>query len=165
MRTLMRNTTLDDALAQELYAEPALVPASPWLGTKAPAKPTLTILDNGGGSSLRVSWAAEHSEKPWLWLLQTQNATGDWKTEILPANRTSQTFENTGPRTIALSAVDRFGNTSAPTALAFKPQSVAWQTLSNPPTPSQPLATAPQPTQPLPKSKRAKKLTSPKAGN
>jgi hypothetical protein len=92
----------------------ALVPASPWLDSVPPDKPKLTVAENSR-SSLRVNWETA-GEAAWLWILQYR--TNDvWATEILPASQTTRTFENSRPEMVAVSAVDRVGNVSAPTAI------------------------------------------------
>ncbi len=53
---MLRGTSpVAQALATGPYAEPALVPASPWLGTRAPAAPAVDILDAGTSASIRIT--------------------------------------------------------------------------------------------------------------
>ncbi|HVV01156.1 MAG TPA: hypothetical protein VHH88_07310, partial [Verrucomicrobiae bacterium] len=66
-----------------------------------------------------VSWYEHASGKPSQWLLQTRT-TGKWKTEILPASATSETLSGTAPDVIAISAVDRNGNTTPPAVVERK---------------------------------------------
>jgi uncharacterized lipoprotein YddW (UPF0748 family) len=75
MKSLMRNSDLDAALEREVYGQPALIPASPWLGNTRHSKPQLFA--QPGGS--RVSWTAATNETAWLWLVQTRNG-GAWTT-------------------------------------------------------------------------------------
>jgi uncharacterized lipoprotein YddW (UPF0748 family) len=53
MRTLMHNASLDKALEQQVYAQPALVPACSWLDATRPAAPKVAC--NGGTGSLELS--------------------------------------------------------------------------------------------------------------
>jgi uncharacterized lipoprotein YddW (UPF0748 family) len=113
LRSLTDNPALTAAVRAE-YMQTALVPASPWLDSVPPDKPKLTVAENSR-SSLRVNWETA-GEAAWLWILQYR--TNDvWATEILPASQTTRTFENSRPEMVAVSAVDRVGNVSAPTAI------------------------------------------------
>ncbi|MEK7685551.1 MAG: family 10 glycosylhydrolase [Verrucomicrobiota bacterium] len=118
MGSLMRNKAgWADLLAQAVYAEPALVPASPWLDDKPPGKPQFTLTNAAVSGEATIHWQPTGEEKPWLWLVQTKTA-GQWRTEILPGNRTVKPNEAVRvlPEVVAVTAVDRCGNAS-PTAL------------------------------------------------
>ena len=115
MKSLMRNNDLDTALAQDVYSQPALVPASPWLGNFRHSKPQL-IANNGEN---RVSWTPAATETAWLWLVQTRTG-GAWTTEILPPNKTSRPWSGAQPDVIAVSLVDRNGNASPATVVEAK---------------------------------------------
>jgi len=119
MRALMRNNALDEALQREVYQQPALMPASPWLGRSQPGKPKLTVLQSAAGPQRQISWGPTGWGKAWLWLLQTR-AGGKWTTQILPANKTSQVWDHAVADVVAVSAVDRTGNISSPAALNLK---------------------------------------------
>ena len=114
----LRNLAENPALAgmiRALFAESALVPASPWLAVTPPEKPQLVVTaNNRSGVSLR--WENSGGGPAWLWILQFQTDQA-WTTEILPADRTARTFENTPPEIISVRAVDRVGNLSSPAAL------------------------------------------------
>jgi uncharacterized lipoprotein YddW (UPF0748 family) len=110
---LFDNRALTDVV-RTAYPQPALVPASPWLDSIPPDKPKLTVTTDNAGA--RAHWATAGGEPARLWVLQFRiNAI--WTTEILPANQTAWTFENSKPDVVVVSAVDRSGNESAPTAL------------------------------------------------
>jgi hypothetical protein len=114
----LRNLTDNPALAAAIrteYTQTALVPASPWLDSVPPDKPKLNVVESGR-SSLSVRWETS-GEAAWLWVLQYRT-NEVWTTEILPANQTSRTFENSRPGTIAVRAVDRVGNLSSPAVLS-----------------------------------------------
>lgn len=121
MRTLMRNTALDDALKKEVYQQPALVPACPWLGTSAPAKPKLTILKATTASQSKVGWAPSAFGKAWLWLVQSRSGE-HWTTKVFPAMTTSETWDSALPDVVAVSAVDRKGNVGSPAVINLKSQ-------------------------------------------
>lgn len=117
---IMQNTNGVAAALTRAYAEPALIPASPWLGGRPPAKPLLTVRPGAGG--LMVEWASAAGAPAAQWLMQAK--TGDkWTTEILPAVQTSRWFP-TGPSLphgLALSAVSRTGILSPPTVTLLTP--------------------------------------------
>ena len=121
MRTLMRNSTLDDVLKREVYQQPALMPAAPWLGGPAPGKPRLTVPSVASSPPSRVTWTSSGSGKVWLWLVQTRSGE-HWTTRILPAASTSLAGENPLPDVVAVSAVGRNGNVSAPAVVSLRPK-------------------------------------------
>src|SRR5690349_24532318 len=45
MKSVMRNQALVDALESQIYTQPALMPASPWLGNGHPPKPILSVTE------------------------------------------------------------------------------------------------------------------------
>jgi uncharacterized lipoprotein YddW (UPF0748 family) len=113
LRNLADNSALADSV-RTAYAQPALVPASPWLDSIPPDKPKLTIGESRAG--LRFQWNTSGGEPAWLWVLQFRT-NEVWTAEILPANETTRTFFNSEPDAISISAVDRVGNESEPAAL------------------------------------------------
>lgn len=110
VKALMRNSDLDQALEREVFGQPALVPATPWLDGKAPNKPELAI------SRTKVSWKSEPTDKTVWWVLQTRRGH-DWNTSILPGKARSHLLPTPLPEAIALTAVDRYGIASEPTVL------------------------------------------------
>lgn len=115
MKSLMRNQSLDAALETQLYTQPALIPASPWLGDNRPAKPPVKVAEVTA-TRLRLTWAAGDANKPSLWLVQSRNGR-EWRTEILAGEKSSATWTGDLPQVVAVSAVDRNGNLSVPTAI------------------------------------------------
>jgi uncharacterized lipoprotein YddW (UPF0748 family) len=116
MKSLMRNSALAEVLERELYQQPSLMPPSPWLGRVQPGKPRLTAAQDEPGSRLEISWAADAPGQAWLWLLQTRTR-GEWTKEILPAAKTSRVWKGAQPEVVAVSAVSRTGELSAPSVL------------------------------------------------
>ena len=119
MRTLMRNSTLDEVLIKEVYQQPALVPPAPWLGGSRLGKPALTAIAGETGPRLKLSWTPSRTGKAWLWLLQTRTG-GTWTTEILPGANTSHAWSGAPPEVVAVSAVDHNGNLGAPAVLEWR---------------------------------------------
>ncbi len=112
---IMLNAPLSQTLGVKTYARPALVPASPWLAQPTPEKPRLLVKVTGDTTA---TWQAGDGSKPSLWVVQTQSE-GEWRTEILPASRTSRSWNN-HPQAISVFAVDRVGQASPPTVLELK---------------------------------------------
>ncbi|HYG34124.1 MAG TPA: family 10 glycosylhydrolase, partial [Clostridia bacterium] len=117
MKSLLRNPALGEALQREVYAQPALIPALTWVSRATPEKPKLRVANSG--NSLAISWGCSKPEKVSRWVLQTRVGK-TWITEVLPSGRTSLVLERRSPDFIALTAVDRFGNTSRPAAVQRK---------------------------------------------
>jgi uncharacterized lipoprotein YddW (UPF0748 family) len=151
--SLINNAGLAGALKQTVNSAPALVPSSPWLGIP-PARPALTAGTNQGWPALlRATWQVPGGDGLRHWVLQTR-LNGEWTTQILPPNKTSQIFQGSAPEAIAVSAVDRAGNMSPAAVVALvQPRPAAGPTTS-PAEPSPPTA----PKRPL------RKLSSPKNG-
>ncbi len=86
------------------YAQPALVPATPWLDNEPPAAPLLRergaalLIEPGPGKAV-ARWA--------VW----RRAGGRWRFQVLPGEARSLARE--GADTVAVAAVDRVGNASA----------------------------------------------------
>lgn len=114
----LRNTNgLAEALTKSLYGQSALVPASPWLDGQPPGKPKLSVQQIAAVKELNLSWQATGPETVWLWVLQTRSGN-QWTTEVLPGHTTVRVMKRDSarrwPEYIAVIAVDRCGNTSAP---------------------------------------------------
>jgi uncharacterized lipoprotein YddW (UPF0748 family) len=120
MTGLMKNRGgIADALLKDIYGQPALVPASPWLKTATLMAPKL-IMESSLGGATRLRWELPGTETPWLWVLQTQ-LRAEWKTEILNRDQTSRTLPagEARPAVIALTAIDRCGNAAPPAVFEF----------------------------------------------
>ena len=107
-----------EALSGGLYAHPALVPASPWLDRQVPGGPAFSA-SIASLDKLKLSWKATGGEAAWLWVVQRKHGTG-WSTLILPGNRTALECVGALPTAVALTAVGRCGNASAPAVLSLQ---------------------------------------------
>jgi uncharacterized lipoprotein YddW (UPF0748 family) len=100
---------LTDKLKAGVYQEPALVPASPWLGDEIPAKPEVSAQKNSQGVALNLK--PGDGKPPWLWVVRTRR--GDqWTTEIVPGREGRKLIVVEGeaaPEEVAVSAVTRLG--------------------------------------------------------
>jgi uncharacterized lipoprotein YddW (UPF0748 family) len=116
LRNLAANPALGGVIRAQ-YAQPALVPASPWLADQPPDKPTLAVTANNR-FNVSLRWETSGGKPPWLWVLQFQT-NQVWTTEILPAAETVWTSGNSKPDAVAIRAVDRVGNLSPSAALVL----------------------------------------------
>ena len=108
-KALMANRGgISSLLQKNLYQEPALVPPMPWVSKKAPPSPGASA----SGKSVRwnrVPTAAKYA-------VQARYGRTWVLAKVLPAGSTSMSFAK-APDAIAVSAVDRYGTTSAPVVL------------------------------------------------
>jgi hypothetical protein len=117
--------SLNERLLREVYAAPALVPATPWLGRRAPARPMISVrTDSSSGESvLEMQPAADSGEaraaaptastanRPWLWVVQVRTETG-WTTTILRGTERRLVVSTRGgavPDDVRVTAIDRLG--------------------------------------------------------
>ncbi len=109
---VLRDTTsvLGERLAAEVYAAPALVPASPWLGGGAPAAPSLSV--EHAGNRLALTMTPGGGEAVWVWVVRTRRGA-TWTLDVVPGWEQMHLLssgEEAGPDEVAVSAVDRVGN-------------------------------------------------------
>ena len=87
------------------YVQAALAPATPWLGTSAPAAPQL----RRAGAQVQIEAAAGEPSARWaVW----RRSAGQWRFTVQAAAERS--IDASGADNVAVSAVDRLGNTSPP---------------------------------------------------
>jgi uncharacterized lipoprotein YddW (UPF0748 family) len=125
MRTLMADAdNLPRKLISGPYANRTLVPASPWLDSVAPLAPIVRAGWDASKQSSTLSLEPQGSEQTWVWLIRTR--VGDsWTTDVLPGMQRFYTLPRTGNSVsadeVAVSAVDRTGNASAPVLVSLTP--------------------------------------------
>ena len=106
MKPLMHNTGgVADSLS-EVYAGPALVPASPWLDDQPPAKPAVAW--DGERKELRITPAGEPVR-----LFVVRKRTGEkWETSLQPADgdKAVSVKLEAAPDEVRVTAIDRVGN-------------------------------------------------------
>jgi len=105
---------LASALESRIYTQPALVPASPWLSTNAPGRPSFFISGLKSGN-LRFMCGPAKDTQAWLWVIQTKSG-GEWQTEIAAGGTRTRVLGDFHPDVIAVTQIDRFGNASQPVA-------------------------------------------------
>ena len=101
MRHLMEDETpLGARLLEDLFAERALIPASPWLGAETPARPNVTV--EAGGVIFEPGREADVVR---LWIVQWERG-GRWNTKILPGSSSRWEWPS-APTQVAVRAVGR----------------------------------------------------------
>jgi len=111
-RALTDNRVLANSLTAE-FRQAALVPTSPWLGSRPPASPSLKVVSS---KPLQVRWSSGEGEPVRWWVLQYQTRAG-WQTEILAAEKRAKSFRGGEPESIAVTAVSRTGISSLATVV------------------------------------------------
>ncbi len=103
-----------DRLKAEMYATPALIPASPWLSTKPLRPPRIVVREDAhsGEWKVRITPAAT-SHVAW-WTVASLTDDG-WHSWILPGQQRDLTLHRTtAPRRVIVTAIDRYGTASTP---------------------------------------------------
>jgi hypothetical protein len=118
MSSLARDRALAGALEREVFTQRALVPTSPWLDNIPPDQPGLSVSGTGNGGA-RMTWQAAGGKPVWLWVVQMRSG-GKWTTEILPGSNLSFPIPGAQPDALAVTAIDRSGNASAPAVAQIK---------------------------------------------
>jgi uncharacterized lipoprotein YddW (UPF0748 family) len=112
MAALMQNRKgVADQLRASTYAAPALVPATPWLGSETPGTPSVAATRKGSGMYLKLAPGKANATYA-IW----SRYGGQWRFAVAPASRIDWTVPDDarlGPAdAIVVSAVDRLGNES-----------------------------------------------------
>jgi uncharacterized lipoprotein YddW (UPF0748 family) len=100
---------LSTLLEKGLYAEPALIPPSPWLERKKPGKPKLSLVSG------QLCWEPEVTDSISIWVFQTKSG-GKWSTRILPGEARKLGLPEAAD-VVAITAIDRCGMASPVAAL------------------------------------------------
>ncbi len=107
---------LTERLRTALYAEAALIPASPWLSRRQPAAPSAVVrTESASGEHTLTITSAPRSRVSWFTVRAYQ--AGVWRTWILPASQTRLVVAGAdagAPSRVVVTAVDRYGTESAP---------------------------------------------------
>jgi uncharacterized lipoprotein YddW (UPF0748 family) len=118
---LLRNADgLADAFRGSVYAAPALVPASHWLGNGIPPAPRVHAEADDAFRVTRVRLAADGA-RPARWIVHARRR-GAWGTELLPGSAAEASLGwsyGEPPEMVAVSYVDRVGVESQPVVLTF----------------------------------------------
>ena len=116
--SVSKNPPMAKALIEGPYKKQALVPASPWLGTNAPAKPELNIITENG--KVKISWKHGEATAVFKWVVYYQYGSQK-RYQILNRNDrmleleqsiTAANKERINLSAVAVTAIDRLGNES-----------------------------------------------------
>lgn len=111
---------VQELLENKLYADDALIPASPWLSQTVPPKPKLLVQNVSASGDVELQWSIEAGNPVQNWALQIKRGS-QWETRIYGAGTTRVKVKapsGKGADVIALTAVNRYGNASAPIVFA-----------------------------------------------
>ena len=89
------------------YAQPALVPATPWLDDEPPPAPML----RWAGARVLIEPAAGEAATRWAVWRRGRGVGSTWRFEVLGGSERS--LDPQGAEVLAVAAVDRVGNVSA----------------------------------------------------
>lgn len=118
MKTLLRNSKGLSTELAKIHSQPALLPPMTWMSQKKPDSPKLSVLR--ASDWIQIQWKT--SSKIAWYVLQKQNGA-NWTVEIVPGERTVDILDkNENPNTVAVTAVDHFGNASTPAILSLATQ-------------------------------------------
>jgi len=113
-KSLVRNQGGIATRLAATYTQPAAVPPMPWLSSKPPEAPGVSAAVDGGETVVRWSPAAGTAK-----VAIQAKIGGTWRTvKIVPAS--SQTLSFPRADALAITALDRFGNASAPKVLGMR---------------------------------------------
>lgn len=120
MKSFLQNqASMNDSLVAGPYADLALIPSSPWLGTPAPPLPSLRLTNQNGVAA--VVLGSIGPIPPWQWLVQSRQASG-WRSVLLPGD--TRTFPVPGPGIegidrVTVRAFNRAGVESPPVSISL----------------------------------------------
>jgi uncharacterized lipoprotein YddW (UPF0748 family) len=115
MTALMKNPdSLDEKLASA-YRVPALVPASPWLGARPPARPTASVARDPSTGDLQLRLTPAAGQRVWLWTVRSLGAS--WTSEVLPGWLKTHHLPDAATTRVIVTAVGRTGVESAEVAV------------------------------------------------
>ncbi len=99
--------SLATRLARGAYAEPAVVPASPWLSVTPQDAPTITPRVARSGA-IALGLAPSPKAAPRWWLVQRRASDGTWRSEIVDGAMREITLGASADR-VAVRGIDRAG--------------------------------------------------------
>jgi uncharacterized lipoprotein YddW (UPF0748 family) len=113
MKAFMQNPdSLNERLLRGPYREPALIPATPWLGGTVLPAPRATLRPGTGSGAFSLDIAAAPGEAPRWYVVRARRA-GAWSTNVVSAS--TQAYADVGapdataPDLVVVTPVDRLG--------------------------------------------------------
>lgn len=114
MKSLRQNRGgIANLLEKKSYTSDALVPPMPWMSKSQPLSPSLKV--SGSRKGAKAQWSSVRGA--YKYAIQARYGKNWFTVKVLPASSKSMTLAGS-PEAIAVSAVDRYGTTSAPTVVA-----------------------------------------------
>lgn len=116
MKALMKNWNgVADSLRSQVYATKALVPPSPWLDAKAPNPPKVKV--QRAGNAWTLAWEPDRDTDIRFYAVEARTSSG-WK--VISIGSAPAMSVSGADRSLAVIAVDRAGNASAPTMVTLR---------------------------------------------
>jgi uncharacterized lipoprotein YddW (UPF0748 family) len=117
MAALMENRKgIADQLKAGQYAAPALIPATPWLGSDAPGAPAVSATRAAGALTLKLAPGKANAQYA-IW----SRYGSEWRFAVAPASRIDWRVADDpklgAASAVFVNAVDRLGNESAPVSV------------------------------------------------
>lgn len=122
MRSFLNDRNgINNVLKSGVYAQPALIPATPWIDNTPPEQPGVTVTKVEKMGDIKVEWNARGIKPVFLWVVSVKNGL-TWKSVVLPGSVKSYTISGSNAGVtleapVAVSAVDRLGNESPRTVV------------------------------------------------
>lgn len=111
MKALMQNRDgLADALKSGVYAQPALVPASPWLDNTPPRKPSAKLTRNSKSDTVELRLSPAGGEKTWQYAIWKHDGA-KWTFQVVPGKWKAVQLDD-AVKHVVVTAVDRNGTES-----------------------------------------------------
>jgi uncharacterized lipoprotein YddW (UPF0748 family) len=113
---------LSATLATQVYTQPALIPASPWLDKAAPPRPAVTLQYDAAQDRFEMVWQALEAPSVARWLIQTRTG-GRWESFVIAdTSKTGNIRKSAGrfPELVSLTAVGRTGNLGPATVMEYR---------------------------------------------
>ncbi len=134
MKTFMSNDkNINRILTAGAYANPALIPASPWMNSEPLPKPEVFIKDYG--DFWRASFTIDTSDPVQWWVLRSK-MNNRWDSTVIPGHYREISYYGgdsmVRPETVYLTAVSRTGIESDAAQYDFQPETSA-QSINNSP--------------------------------
>ena len=124
MTTLLKDRdSVATALARGPYAQPALVPESPWMGAARPRTPAIAIAADRRGDVLTIARRAGDDVRWWVVQAKTGN---EWRVRVLDGALSETPLSalaphgTVGPDIISLTPIGRTGVSGAPVAIRIR---------------------------------------------
>lgn len=113
---LVNQASMNDTLMSGPYAEPAIIPPTPWLS--ADPAPTPSVLVGEGAQASTITLGTYGKAAPWQWLVQTRTNSG-WSTQLLPGSVTTVALPFNGATKVTVRSINRVGAESPPISISL----------------------------------------------